>query len=97
MTLASEDLQTPGFALASGTNPVGITLDRDGSSVWILGTGSNQVLHVRPNGSARAYQLPASELGINLSQSQDGTTLGLLAAPDGQSGSPTSAEIASCE
>ena len=73
MTLASDDLQTPGFALASGTQPVGITLDRDGSAVWILGTGSDQVLHVRPDGSASAYQLPASELGLNLSQAHDGT------------------------
>ena len=72
-TLANEDLQTPGFALTSGTQPVGITLDRDGSSVWILGTGSDQVLHVRPDGTASAYQLPRSQLGINLSQSRDGT------------------------
>lgn len=73
MTLANDDLQTPGFALTLGTQPVGVTLDRDGSSVWILGTGSNQVWHVRPDQTATAYQLPASELGINLSQSQDGT------------------------
>jgi streptogramin lyase len=73
VTLATEDLQTPGFALTTGTRPVGLALDRDGSSVWILGTGSNRVLHVRPDGSATAYQLPASGLGLNLSQSQDGT------------------------
>jgi len=73
MTLAKDDLQTIGFALATGTQPVGLALDRDGSSVWILGTGSNRVLHVRPDGSATAYQLPASDLGLNLSQSQDST------------------------
>jgi len=42
MTLAKDDLQTPGFALTTGTQPVGLALDRDGSSVWILGTGSNR-------------------------------------------------------
>ena len=73
MTLANDDLQTPGFGLTSGTQPVGVTLDRDGSAVWILGTGSDQVLHVRPDGSATAYQLPVGDLGINLSQSHDGT------------------------
>src|SRR5215472_18250027 len=31
-TLAPEDFQTPGLALPSGTQPVGIVLDRDGTS-----------------------------------------------------------------
>ena len=71
--LAAEDLQSPGLALPSGTQPVGIVVDRDGASVWVLGTGSDQVLHVMPDGSATTYQLPASNLGIQLSQASDGT------------------------
>ncbi len=71
--LAPEDLQTPGLALPSGTQPVGIAVDRDGASVWVLGTGSDQVLHVMPGGSAITYQLPASNLGLQLTQSFDGT------------------------
>jgi len=72
-TLASEDLQTPGLALPSGTQPVGIAADRDGASVWVLGTGSDQVLHVMADGSATTYQLPRSNLGLQLTQSLDGT------------------------
>lgn len=74
MTLAAKDLQTPGFAILSGTQPVGIALDRDGASVWVLGTGNNTVLHVMPDGSAVAYQLPkAGDLGFQLSVAPDGT------------------------
>ena len=74
ITLAPEDLQTPGFATPTGTQPVGIALDRDGASVWVLGTGSNSVLHVMPDGSAIAFQLPASgDLGFQLSVAKDGT------------------------
>jgi virginiamycin B lyase len=72
-TLKEEDLQTPGLALPSGTQPVGIVVDRDGASVWVLGTGSDQVIHVAPDGTATTYQLPASNLGIQLSQAPDGT------------------------
>ena len=72
-TLAPDDLQTPGLALPSGTQPVGIVLDRDGTSVWLLGTGSDQVLHVMPDATATTYQLPRSNLGIQLTQAPDGT------------------------
>lgn len=74
MTLAAEDLQTPGFKTPLGTQPVGVALDPDGASVWVLGTGNNSVLHVMPDGSAVAFQLPAAgDLGIQLSVARDGT------------------------
>ena len=74
MTLAAEDLQTPGFATPTGTQPVGVALDPDGASVWVLGTGNNTVLHVMPDGTAVAYQLPVvGDLGIQLSVARDGT------------------------
>jgi streptogramin lyase len=64
---------TPGFALRPGTRPVGVALDRDGSSAWVLGTGLDRVLHVMPDGTATEYALPTSELGLQLSQASDGT------------------------
>lgn len=74
VTLAPDDLQTPGFALPSGTQPVGIALDRDGASVWVLGTGTNSVLRVMPDGSAVAFQLPkAGDVGFQLAVAPDGT------------------------
>ena len=73
MTLAPSDQPTTGFALPTGTQPVGIIRDGDGASVWLLGTGSNTVYHVMPGGQASAYVLPFSELGIQLSQAPDGT------------------------
>lgn len=74
MTLAAEDLQTPGFATPIGTQPVGVALDPDGASVWVLGTGNNTVLHVLPDGTAVALHLPAAgDLGIQLSVARDGT------------------------
>ena len=72
LTLANTDRPTAGFALPSGTQPVGIIRDRDGVSVWILGTGNNTVLHVMPDGSATSYPLPLSGLGIQLAQGTDG-------------------------
>ena len=72
-TLAETDLQTPGLKLDLGTQPVGLALDRDGSSVWVLGTGLNTVLHVGSDGTATVYNLPVSDLGLNLSVAQDGT------------------------
>lgn len=73
-TLAAEDLQTPGFATPTGTQPVGVALDTDGASVWVLGTGNNTVLHVTPDGTAATFQLPvAGDLGIQLSVARDGT------------------------
>lgn len=74
LTLKPENLQTPGFATPLGTQPVGIAVDRDGASVWVLATGSNRVLHVMPDGSAVAFQLPKSgDLGLQLSVAPDGT------------------------
>ena len=64
---------TTGFALHPGTAPVGIIADRDGSSVWILGTGTNRVTHVTASGAAVDYVLPTSGLGLQLSQGVDGT------------------------
>lgn len=64
---------TPGFALRPGTKPVGVALDRDGSSAWVLGTGLDRVLHVMPDGTATEYALPTSELGLQLAQAADGT------------------------
>ena len=74
MTLAPEDLQTPGFATPSGTQPVGVALDPDGASVWVMGTGNNTVLHVMPDGTAVTFQLATvGDLGIQLSVARDGT------------------------
>ena len=73
LTLEASDVPTAGFALPPGTQPVGIVRDRDGTSVWVLGTGTNRVLHVMPDGHATSYQLPTSGLGIQLSQAADGT------------------------
>ena len=72
-TLAAANSPTPGFALGIGAEPVGLVLDRDGASVWLLATGTNQVMHVQPDGAATLYQLRKSTLGLNLSQSSDGT------------------------
>lgn len=72
-TLQATDTPTAGFALTANTQPVGIVLDKDGQSVWLLGTGLNTVLHVQPTGDATVYQLPQSGLGIQLSQASDGT------------------------
>jgi len=72
-TLAPSTAPTAGFDLRSGTQAVGIIGDRDGSSVWILGTGSDSVIHVTAAGAATAYMLPHSRLGIQMSQAPDGT------------------------
>ena len=71
--LTPSDSPTGGFALPSGTQPVGIVLDKDGASVWILGTGVDQVIHVTDAGAATTFQLPKSGLGIQLSEAADGT------------------------
>ena len=73
LRLQPADSPTPGFALSAGTKPVGIIVDRDGSSAWVLGTGTDRVVHVMPDGGATAYPLPTSELGLQLSQAADGT------------------------
>src|SRR4051794_23838862 len=65
--LASSTEPTSGFDLRAGTQPVGIIADRDGSSVWMLGTGSDSVIHVTAAGAATAYKLPQSGLGIQMS------------------------------
>ncbi len=72
-TLAPTASPTAGFKLTPGTEPVGLIADRDGSSVWILGTGVDQVIHVTGTGQATSFQLPTSGLGIQLSQGPDGT------------------------
>ncbi len=64
---------TAGFKLEAATQPVGLILDRHGASVWALGDGSNTVIHAGPDGAATEYQLPASDLGLQLSQASDGT------------------------
>jgi streptogramin lyase len=64
---------TPGFALRPETKPVGIAIDNDGSSAWVLGTGLSHVVHVMPDGKAVEYALPMSELGLKASQAADGT------------------------
>jgi virginiamycin B lyase len=72
-TLDSSDSPTAGFTLPGGANPVGIVLDKDGTSVWLLATGLDQVIHVTDAGEATEFQLPKSGLGIQLSQAGDGT------------------------
>ena len=72
-TLSTSTEPTSGFDLRAGTQPVGIIADRDGSSVWILGTGSDSVIHVTASGAATAYKLPRSSLGLQMSQAGDGT------------------------
>jgi virginiamycin B lyase len=72
-TLSTSTEPTSGFDLRAGTQPVGIIADRDGSSVWLLGTGSDSVIHVTAVGAATAYKLPQSGLGIQMSQAADGT------------------------
>ena len=71
-TLDAANDPTPGFALRPGTQAVGIIADRDGTSVWILGTGTNRVTHVDASGAATDYVLPQSSLGLQLSQGADG-------------------------
>ena len=71
--LTPSDSPTAGFGLPSGTEPVGIVLDKDGASVWVLGTGFDQVIHVADTGQATTFQLQKSGLGIQLSQGPDGT------------------------
>src|SRR5262245_59138833 len=71
--LSPSTAPTSGFDLRNGTQPVGIIADGDGSSVWILGTGSDSVIHVSAGGRATAYPLPHSGLGIQMSQAADGT------------------------
>src|SRR6058998_935318 len=73
MTLDVSDTPTAGFHLPPGTQPVGIIRDKDGTSVWLLGTGTNSVLHVLPDGNLTQYQLQVSGLGVPLSQAPDGT------------------------
>ena len=73
VTLNPTDQPTAGFELPGGTQPVGIIRDQDGVSVWLLGTGTNTVMHVSADGKATVYTLPASGLGIQLSQAADGT------------------------
>ena len=72
-TLQAADTPTPGFALPTNTQPVGIIRDNDGLSVWLLGTGLDRVFHVRASGDATSYQLQTSGLGLQLSQASDGT------------------------
>src|SRR3954447_22226952 len=72
-TLSTSTEPTSGFDLRGGTQPVGIIADRDGSSVWMLGTGSDTVIRVTAAGAATAYKLPHSGLGIQMSQAGDGT------------------------
>jgi len=71
--LAASTAPTTGFELRGGTQPVGIIADRDGSSVWLLGTGGDTVIHVAASGAATAYTLPRSGLGIQMAQAADGT------------------------
>jgi virginiamycin B lyase len=71
--LSVSTVPTSGFELRGGTQPVGIIADRDGSSVWMLGTGSDSVIHVTAAGAATSYALPHSGLGIQMSQAADGT------------------------
>jgi len=71
--LAASTAPTTGFELRGGTQPVGIIADRDGSSVWLLGTGGDTVVHVTASGAATAYTLPHSGLGIQMAQAPDGT------------------------
>jgi streptogramin lyase len=72
-TLTPSTSPTTGFDLHAGTQAVGIIADHDGSSVWLLGTGSDTVLHVTTAGAATAYALPPSGLGLQMSQAGDGT------------------------
>ena len=72
-TLSASTSPTAGFDLRAGTQAVGIIADHDGRSVWILGTGSDTVLHVTAAGAATAYTLPTSGLGLQMSQAADGT------------------------
>ena len=72
-TLDASSEPTPGFALKPGTEAVGVVADRDRTSVWLLGTGSNRVTHVDASGGAIDYVLPPSSLGLQLSQGPDGT------------------------
>ena len=72
-TLDPTDSPTAGFALPGSSHPVGIVLDKDGASVWVLATGVDQVIHIADTGDATAFQLPRSGLGIQLSQAPDGT------------------------
>jgi hypothetical protein len=64
--LTASTAPTTGFDLRGGTQPVGIIADRDGSSVWLLGTGGDTVMHVTASGAASAYALPHSGLGIQI-------------------------------
>lgn len=73
LKLDPTDKPTAGFKLPSNTSPVGIVRDNDGTSVWVLGSGLDTVLHVMPTGDATAYQLQTSGLGFQLSQAPDGT------------------------
>ena len=73
VSLGATDSPTAGFQLPLNTQPVGIALDSDSSSVWVLGTGLDRVLRVASTGEATAYQLQRSGLGIQLSVASDGT------------------------
>ena len=73
VSLSASDQPTAGFELPPGTEPVGLVRDQDGVSVWLLGTGTNTVMHVTASGGATVYSLPVSGLGIQLSQGADGT------------------------
>ena len=72
-TLEASRDPTPGFALRAGTQAVGLIADRDGTSVWLLGTGTNRVIRVDASGGATDYVLPESGLGLQMSQGPDGT------------------------
>ena len=72
-TLDASNDPTPGFALKPGTQAVGLIADRDGASVWLLGTGTNRVTRVDASGAATDYVLPQSGLGLQMSQAADGT------------------------
>src|SRR5689334_22624533 len=73
VTLNATDSPTPGFALDTNTQPVGIIRDNDGQSAWLLGTGADVVIHVLASGDATVFQLQKSGLGLDLAQASDGT------------------------
>jgi len=73
VTLNASDTPTPGFALDTNTQPVGIIRDNDGQSAWLLGTGADVVIHALASGEATVYQLQKSGLGLDLAQASDGT------------------------
>jgi virginiamycin B lyase len=71
--LTASTSPTPGFDLISGSHPVGVALDADGASVWVLNQGTDRVTRISPTGTAADYLLPPSGLGLQLSRGPDGT------------------------